>query len=383
MQSAMRPHSPLPRSAAAAALGLMFGLTAAAPAAPRPARTSGSHAARPRFVTRVPTAADLYNRSLDADDHFSYRGRQVTTYWLSGRAVAVIVSHLAVNLRRLDYIAPERLQGRKSISNSRERWEYDPRRRLLYHYRLAPDADAVADAATAYALLKTNYLVAVAPQKQTYDNRKVFLLAIKRRRSGTLARRLWIDAATGLVLKRESYREAYEDRKLAAKLAVTVAYADINFRPRLTRAEFDPARLARRPGVRVVEQKRDPEGPIPVASVPRQLGGAWLTPASLAGYRLVGAALTSGRRPLLHLRYSDGLNLVSLFEQRRTQTRQPTRVPGTMRPLRVGSASGHVVSHASLTAINWDTAAFNLTLMGEIAQKTLQQLAAAVGDRRP
>ena len=119
-----------------------------------------------------------------------------------------------------------------------------------------------------------------------------------------------------------------------------------------------------------------------VDAVPRQLGG-WLTPASLAGYQLVGAAITGGRQPLLHLRYSDGLNLVSLFEQRRTQTRQPTRVPRAMRPLRVGDLPGHVISHASLTAINWDTAAFNLTLMGEIAQRTLQQLAATVDARRP
>ena len=378
----MRPRN-LPGGLIPAA-GLILGLAAGAGASPHAGHAAPFHSPQSRFVTRVPTAADLYDRSLDADDHFSYRGRQVTNYWRSGRLAAVIVSHRARDLRRLDYLAPERLQGRKFISDGRQEWQYDPGQRVVRHRLLAPNADAVADAAAAYALLKTNYLVSVLPQKQTWANRKVFLLTITRRNNHLLARKLWIDAATGLALKRESYREATEEGKPSkplAKLTVTVAYTDINFRPNLTRDVFDPARLTR-PGVRVLEEKRDAETPISVTSVPRRLGG-WLTPTSLAGYQLVGAALTSGKRPLLHLRYSDGLNLVSLFEQRRTETRQPTRVPRAMRPLRVGSLQGHIISHASLTAINWDTDAFNLTLMGEIAQRTLQQLAAAVGDRRP
>lgn len=376
MQSVMRP-----RNLWIGLAGLILAASAAG-AAPRTARPKKNGGPRPHFVTRIPTAAGLYDRSLDADDHFSYRGRQVTNYWRSGRLVAVIVSHRAPDQRRLDYLAPERLQGRKFLSDGRQEWQYDPRQRVINHRTLAPNTDAVADAAAAYALLKTNYLVAVAPQKQAWVGRKVFLLTISRRSNHLLSRRLWIDAATGLALKRENYREVLEGKRLEAKLTVTVAYTDISFRPKLTRFSFDPGRLANRPGVRFVEEKRDSEQPIAISSVPRQLGG-WLTPASLAGYKLVGAAITRGNRPLLHLRYSDGLNLVSLFEQRRTQTRQPTRVPRAMRPLKVGTVPGHVISHASLTAINWDTPALNLTLMGEIAQRTLQQLAATVGDRRP
>ena len=378
MRSMMRLRNPWER---VGAVGLLLGVAGVVGVGPCAARPRTFHPTPPRFVTHVPTAADLYDRSLDADDHFSYGGRQVTNLWRSGRLVAVIVSHRAPDLRRLDYLAPEALQGRKFLSDGRQEWQYDPRQRVIRHRRLAPNADAVADAAAAYALLKTNYLVSVAPQKQVWANRKVFLLMVRRRSNNLLARRLWIDAATGLVLKRENYREVVEGKRPAAKLALTVAYTDINFRPQLTRFAFDPSRLTRRPGVRVAEEVRDAEKPIPLTSVPSQLGG-WLTPASLAGYQLVGAALTSARRPLLHLRYSDGLNLVSLFEQRRTQTRQPTRVPHS-RPLQVGSLPGRVVHRASLTAINWDTAAFNLTLMGEIAQQTLQQLAAAVDGRRP
>ena len=236
--------------------------------------------------------------------------------------------------------------------------------------------------AAAYALLKTNYLVAVVPQKQTWANRKVFLLTIRRRSNHLLARKLWMDAATGQVLKRESYRDLFEGGEWQAKLAVTVAYTDINFHPSQTRISFDPARLARpaESARRGGSARRREAGPRLV--VPRQLGG-WLTPASLAGYRLVGAAVTerqaASAAPAL-LRWPEpGLAV------RAAAHADPaaTRVPGTMRPLRVGSLQGHVISHASLTAINWDTAAFNLTLMGEIAQRTLQQLAATGMTGRP
>ena len=379
--SAMQPHNVLLRRAGAAGSALALMLPASAAPRALPLHHNVPRASQARFVMRVPTAADLYGRSLNADDYFSYRGRQITTNWRSGQSAAVIVSHRAPNLHRLDYVSPESLQGRKSLSDGRQEWRYDPRRRLVYHLRLDPNADAVADAAAAYTLLKANYNVAVIPQKQIWANRKVFLLTIQRRSNHLPVRKLWIDAATGLVLKRESYRAISEGGRVAAKLSVTVAFTEISFRPHLTRAAFDHVRLAR-PGTPVSEEKAGAENPIPLASVSRQLGGAWLTPPSLAGYRLVSAAVTNGPRPRLHLRYSDGLNLVSLFELRRTTTHLPTRVPHS-RPLQVGRLSGRVVHRASLTAINWDSSVFNLTLMGEIAQKTLLQLAAAVGDHHP
>jgi hypothetical protein len=173
------------------------------------------------------------------------------------------------------------------------------------------------------------------------------------------------------VLKREIYRED-------GKLAVTVAFSDINFHALLPVTLFDLSEIAKRRGVRRVEQSAGGETSLPLVAAKAQLGGAAFVPQTLKGYRLVSAALTkSGDTPLLHLRYSDGLNLVSLFEQRRTHPRHPTRVPASMSPTRIGSRAGHVTHHASLTALNWDLPTLNLTLMGEIAEPSLQALALA------
>lgn len=325
----------------------------------------------------LPTAAALYQRSLQADDLFSYRGRQITTYWRTGHTVAVMVSHRAPAQRRIDYLAPDAQRGRSLVTDEHQEWQFDPRSRRLLHRLRAANADAVEDAAQSYDLLRTNYILQVLPQPKTVAERKAYTVTMTRKANRTLARKLWIDAATGLVLKRENYRED-------GKLVLTVADTDLNFRVLLPRSLFDLSPLARRAGVHLVEEKASGEKALSLSSVRGQWGGRAVVPPSLAGYRLVSAGLSAdGAKPMLHLRYSDGLNLISLFELPRTQTKKPTRVPASMRPVQIGRIAGHVSHRASLTAFNWDKGALNLTLMGEIAEPTLQALAAAAEQARP
>jgi len=323
----------------------------------------------------VPAAAEIYGRSLTADDSYSYQGRQITTYWSNGRASAVLVSHRAPYFSRIEYLSPDSQRGRLLVSNSREQWQYDGQRRLLLHRVLAknlPDEDDL----TSYNLLRANYLLAVDPVLRTWADRKAYLLLVKRIGNHTLARKLWVDAGSGLVLKREIFHED-------GKIAVTVAFSDISFRPNLPRTLFSLAGLAKIPKVRRQELAAQAETLIPLNLVPAQLAGMAAAPTNLWGYRLVGASDTSvNGTPLLHLQYSDGLNLVSLFEQRRAHARRPTLVPKAMRSLRIGKRLGHVGHRASLTTINWDTPTLNLTLMGELAEPTLAQIAVAADGGR-
>ena len=325
----------------------------------------------------LPTAAALYQRSLQADDLFSYRGRQITTYWRTGHSVAVLVAHRAPALRRIDYLAPDAQRGRSLVTDERQEWQFDPRDNRLLHRLRAADADAVEDAAQSYDLLRTNYILQVLPQTKTVADRKTYIVTMTRKDNRSLARKLWIDAATGLVLKRENYRED-------GKLVLTVADTDISFHAPLPRGLFDLSALTRRAGVHLVEEKTSGEKALPLNTVRGQWGGVAVAPPLLAGYRLVSAGLSSeGAKPVLHLRYSDGLNLVSLFELLRTQTKKPTRVPGSLRVVQIGRSEGHVSRRSSLTAFNWDKGALNLTLMGEIAEPTLQTLAVAAEQSKP
>lgn len=328
-----------------------------------------------RIPAPAPTAESLFVKVLQADDLFSYQGRQITTYWRVGRTTEVRVFHRPLDSRRISYLNPESQRGRLLVSDGRQQWQFDPRRRELRHRRLSPGA-LDNDDLLSYALLRANYLLDVQPQPRTWADRRVYLVTIKHPSGHTLARRFWVDAGSGLILKRETYRDD-------GKLAVTVAFTDIAYRPAPAAAGFfNLSALAKRRGVRVIETPSPREMPLPLSSVRSQLGGRAYVPATLSGYRLVGASSTRvGRKTLLHLRYSDGLNLVSLFEQPRTQPRRPTLVRG-MRATRIGPVAGYVSHRASLTTLNWDTATLNVTLIGELGAVTMRGLAlTAVGGK--
>jgi len=203
----------------------------------------------------------------------------------------------------------------------------------------------------------------------TVAERRTYLVSIKRPGTLTLARRLWVDAGSGLILKREHYGED-------GRLAMTVAFTDITYHAKLSPALFSLASLEHNKGVKVVELPSPWEAPVTATAVGKQLEGQARAWPQLAGYKLVGTTKTVvGGKPLLHLRYSDGLNLVSVFELRRTQTRRPTSVSG--RPIKLGTETAHLIQHGALMTLNWDTATLNITLVGEGSLARLRALALA------
>ena len=336
----------------------------AKPAAP-PLRVRRQTLPKPSAIPAAPSAESLFIKVLRSDDFYPYRGRQITTYWQTGRVMEVLVSHRPADDQRLQFLNPEVERGRLLVSDGTQQWEYDPHQKVLRHRRLSPGA-LDDDDLLSYTLLRANYLLAVDPRPRLWADRKTYLVTIKRPSGATLARRFWIDAGSGLILKREIYRDD-------GKLAVTAAFSDIAYHVALPPSLFSLSGLAKT--VRVVELPTA-ETAVPLSTLRGQLAGQASAPVSLAGYRLVGATTTKiGNRPVLHLRYSDGLNLVSLFEQRRTQPSRPTLVPAGMRVIPIGTVPVHVGHRASLTTLNWDTRALNMTLMGEMGLSTLRALA--------
>lgn len=343
--------------------------TVAAPAKPKAAAV-----AKPQ----IPTAADVYNRSLTAEALYSYKGHQVTTYWRTGRTIRVLIQHMRPNWRKIEYLAPDSLRGDILISNGREEWRYDAEHNTLYRHVVAAEKPLESDIPVKYEQLRANYILSFLPTTQIYAERKTFVLSITRKNNRTLARRLWIDANTGLVLKREAYSET-------GKLNVTVAFSDIDYHPHLTLASFNrPAAPPDRTAgskIRDAHEMDRAEQPVPVTQTTVQLDGKAYAPKSIDEFRLTSAAIVNraGKKPVLHLRYTDGLVLVSVFEQLRTHTARPTRVPATMMPVQIGVTPGHITRHASLVTLNWDTPALNVTMLGEMSRDRMIDLAKQFG----
>jgi len=335
--------------------------------------TSHSQQAATR-LPRVQNAAELYKLSRDADELYSYRGKQVTSAWKVGRTLAVNVSHRAGAWDRIDYIAPDRLRGHSLVSNGHLEWQLNPQTKTITVRPVSPRSHDVAEDATGYSLLKNNYTLSLGSVPEVVSNRKALVLTITRKANHKIARRLWIDAVTKLVLRREVFQED-------GRLAVSVGFTEIDFHPKFAANDFSIPGMRGEAGIRVVKAARDPEQPIDIRFVSVQLGRKAIAPANPAGYHLIGAGVLAykSNRTALHLRYSDGLNLVSLFETQRTLTSRPTRVPSIMRPAHIAGVNVNITHHGSLTTVNWDTKSLNLTLMGEAAGATLKQFIATIG----
>ncbi len=332
--------------------------------APRQVRPPKPRILKPKILM-APTAESLFVKVLQADDLFPYKGRQITTYWPTGRTTEVLVFHRPQDDQRIQFLNPEIKRGRLLVSDGIQQWEYEPHPQLLRHRRLSPGA-LDDDDLLSYTLLRVNYLLAVDPHPRLVADRKTYLVTVERPQGAALARKFWIDSGSGLILKREIYGAD-------GKLAVTVGFSDITYHPALPPNLFDLSALAR---TVPVAELPTAETAVSLQTLSSQLAGKASAPASLAGYRLVGATTTKiGLRPVLHLRYSDGLNLVSVFEQRRTQPGRPTLVPPGQRVVLLANTPVHIGHRASLTTLNWDTPTLNITLMGEMGLSTLRALA--------
>jgi len=327
---------------------------------------------------KMPTAVDVYNRSLMAETRYSYRGHQITTYWRTGRAIRVLITHLAPSLRRIEYLAPDRLRGNILISDGHQEWRYDASSKWLHRHPVAADKPSPQDIPVKYSQLRANYDLAFMPGTQVSADRQAFVLTITRKSNHVLARKLWIDAGTGLVLKREAYSET-------GKMSVTVAFSDIDYHVKLTRSAFaPPGSQPDQPGIKKIKDLKEPERveqTVPIKAAAGMLGGAAFAPHGVDEFRLTSAAIVNrpGKKPVLHLRYTDGLVLVSVFEQTRTQTKRPTRVPSTMKPVAIGKSTGHLAHHASVVTVNWDTPTLNMTMIGEVSDARMLDLAADFG----
>lgn len=344
-----------------------------------PVAKPGKPTAAPK--PKIPTVVDVYDKSLDANALYTYRGHQITIYFRTGRTIRVLILHMAPNWQRIDYLAPDRLRGDVLVSNGHQEYRYDASNQITHRHAVAADIPPSSDIPVKYEQLRANYDLAFMPQPQVFAGRKTFVLTITRKASHVVARRLWIDAATGLVLKRDTYSET-------GKLNITVEFSDIDFHAHLTVADFTPpGSVPNRKGIRIVKDTREPEhaeDPVAVGAAGVVLGWPVVAPRGLDEFRLTSAAIVkrAGKNPVLHLRYSDGLVLVSVFEQKRTHTNRPTRVPPSMKPVVVGKSTGHLLRHASLVTLNWDMPTVNMTMIGEVSTNRMINLADAFDSAR-
>ena len=226
-----------------------------------------------------------------------------------------------------------------------------------------PAAD-LARAHKGLSRLEAKYAVDIVGSDALLD-RPCTMLEIRRRPDNVLVERLWVDDASGLLLRRETYE--------GDQLLRMVAYLRLDLDPeaRDDRADQRPTRsgtIRRRPHVVEVDPVDRPGLALAGWTVPEALPAGYLPEASFT--------VSAGDSQPLQLVFGDGLYSVSLFEQRGAP--DWTSLPdGAVRTETLGFEA-YTWPGAVPTRFVWEAEGTTFSLVGDAPPGDFTQIAAAL-----
>ncbi len=250
-------------------------------------------------------AARLLAQAAQAAIGTSYQGEEVVTRWSQGSGGSVLVSDVW------------HVSGGQTVTQTLDAGT--PTQPYL-----SSDEDGQAPegvlgvTAPLVHLLEDHYVMAYAGTSAADDRTAQVVEA--RRSDGSLAARFWLDDATKLPLEREVFDNA--SHVISRDLFIDVRFAQQGSTPVGAPADS--------PGLWT--------DPFSQARLLALRARGWLVPAQLPGglSLFTGAETVADTSPVLDLGYSDGLSVISVFEQR---GHLPVSLPGW----REATVAGHVI----------------------------------------
>jgi outer membrane lipoprotein-sorting protein len=242
--------------------------------------------------------AALLQASESADQRVSYAGTKVFRVYRPGESTVLMervfrVWHRSPDLTRTEVVAPAESLGKVALENGNGLWLFHPRHQS---WRAMPWRSPKPRP----GLLLKNYSVQIQ-RKERVAGRAVIVLRVTSHYPGNPSKIVWVDTKTKMPLRQELF-------DASGQRVGSVEFREISFEPSL------PANLFTVPAEARIERGG------PMGDQPKPMLGALVTEPRYVppGYLLVRKL--SFRRPgmeFVHLRYTDGLNTISLFQERR------------------------------------------------------------------
>lgn len=252
------------------------------------------------------------------------------------------------------------------LSDGQTEWTYD--RRVATAWRGAPPERerGWADPDEERALLADNY-TAVLEGSEEVAGRACRVLAVRPRRGGPPVQRLWLDADRSLVLQRVVYDAGGEEIS-------RMRFQTVTYDPAAKPSEF---RFRPPAGVRVVKARPAPDAlELEEAAKATDLAPrppAWVPP----GYVFESVALLPYHgATILHYRWSDGVDALSLF-QASSRVKVKPAPGGEPRPEKVGTADARLTLNADGRSLEWSSDG-RFVLVGRLPLEDLRRVAASV-----
>jgi negative regulator of sigma E activity len=310
--------------------------------------------------------ATLLRLAFDSPQKISYEGEVQSTEIGDSQAMVSVyrVEHLAPDLTRRWYIAPQSIYGDSVISRGQRTYNVD-----VKNNRLVVDQNGAIDDQVAindnFDLLSSNYRVETAPD-DTIANRTTHVLLLVNKHTGATTMRVWIDAQTHLVLQKERYAAN-------GSLTSQVRFEQLHYTSTIPAAVFAlPTGFSRSTGIRHGAPTNDIPKLVDAAGFsakhPRYLPDGFLA--------VTGDVSDVNNVRTLHLLYSDGIRTVSLFQNARGASVDMSHY--TVHDIAIQNHTGRYVEQGPITLLAWSESGLHFTLVGELSRDELVKIAASV-----
>lgn len=313
-------------------------------------------------------AQDLLRACIEAPKTVSYVGEVQTTRWGTDGAKAMLerIEHDAPDRTRRLYVAPESAYGDYVVTVGTTSYQFDPK-----HYRVVQTQNPVLASQVAlndnFALLVANYR-AVLGQNETVAGRETATISLVNKYTGVRAMRLWIDRQTKLMLAKETYRTN-------GTVASRVRFDDIRYTRDIPPDLFStttPTGFSFVIGYRFSTLSTDIDKTTHDAGFEAQ--GPHYLPD---GFSILSAEVIDVNRVrTLHLIYSDGIRMVSLFENAAGAAADF----GNARPVPI-HFDGHdaeYVKQGPVTLLAWRERGLSFALVGDLDMRELTAIAGSI-----
>lgn len=308
-------------------------------------RAAVGRRARPAVSAETKRAREIMALFLRQGNKQPYVGEQVTQVMAGGLESRQIVKHRGPWQDRIEFVSPPRMSGEVILQNGGRFQHYKPSQSVILEGVASPEV-FLGQVKSILEGIRAGRITVRVVGSQVVAEHNASIVEIRTPEGGW---RLWIDDKTGVRLKSEQLNAQ-------GAVSVTSYFTKIDYSPAFEVGDFSPASL---PHVR--REASLPSGP-PLASVQaaqQQVDFTIREPAPPAGFHLAGAWVVEvpGAKVTV-LRYSDGPNNFTLYEQKARQKPAPA---GTAAPVRRNLR-------------HWVTGGVSFSLMGNLRPATLLQI---------
>lgn len=311
-------------------------------------------------------AEEVVRDSLRATQELVYQGRCLVVAWTGSEIEAVWMKDLrtADGKRVREYLPPSRRAPEAFLDDGHALWQLSQQMARLLERRVQPTTLLQKR----FQLLQKNYDLRIEGPAGMIAQRPVVAVTARPKDRRKHWQKLWIDRTNSFVLQIERYRAD-------GLLASLCTFREIQFEPGLSASV--PPNLP--PRLRSLPPPDDLRL-VTLAELRATLGPQVALPASLPfGYEFDHAwQHTSDRAWQAHLRYTDGLDTLSLFARKPAPLRDWSALERQHQLAKANNRPVWFARHGPFYIISWQVGDVEQSLVSSLPEAALVQLVEAL-----